>query len=161
MVSVRLAAPSSVGGSTYRCNEQRNRQIEDILQGGSGRNKPAAEQRDPLTAMARRLRAGSRNERLMAAYDIGQLGDPEGVPVVVPALADQEPEVRRVALRSLRHLAAQRLPQAADIAPLFNENDFLIALPQQKAFAQLGIRQTGRTVLHNYKTNINPWFALP
>ena len=74
--------------------------------------------------MAERLRTGAANERLMAAYDIGQLGDPRGVQVVVPALADQDPGVRRVALRSLRHLAEKRRPTPADILPLFQEKIF-------------------------------------
>ena len=121
-------------------NEQRNQQLNDMLAGGSGRKKP--EEKDPLTAMARRLRTGATDERLMAAYDIGQLGDPDGVPVVVPALADPEPQARRVALRSLRHLAEKRRPQANDITPLFEEKDFLIRVTAAKAFAQLGIQQT-------------------
>jgi HEAT repeat protein len=130
-------------------SEQRNQEINALLNGEpSPRTKKNSE--DPLEAMASRLRTGAANERLMAAYDIGQLGDPRGVPVVVPALADQDPGVRRVALRSLRHLAEKRRPTPADIIPLFKEKDFLVRATAARAFAQLNIDDPDGVLLAQY-----------
>ena len=67
-------------------NEQRNREINAILNGepaAKGTNKS----QDLPDALAARMRTGAASERLMAAYDIGELVT--AVPLVVPALADQ------------------------------------------------------------------------
>ena len=60
--------------------EKRNQQLQDMLNGSSGRSTPSPSNTDPqqakVDAMAARLRSGNTTERMAAVYDLGQLGDP-------------------------------------------------------------------------------------
>ncbi|NOY75023.1 MAG: HEAT repeat domain-containing protein, partial [Kiritimatiellaeota bacterium] len=58
------------------------------------------------------------DERIAAAYDLGRLDDVKAVPSLLAALNDSDPDVVRVAGRSLMKLYPKRHPDDSELIPL-------------------------------------------
>ncbi|MFH0911742.1 MAG: HEAT repeat domain-containing protein, partial [Planctomycetota bacterium] len=114
-------------GEIAHLSAQRNRRMEDILEEMD--EAPTRGSAPPLTqieAMVQRLRSPNPQERLDAAYDLGNLGNADALNPLLNALADPDPTVRKVAARSLVELAPKGRPDMNRLYALLSHEDFLV-----------------------------------
>ncbi|MFH0911014.1 MAG: HEAT repeat domain-containing protein, partial [Planctomycetota bacterium] len=114
-------------GEIAHLSAQRNRRMENILEGmdeaaGGGSAPPLTE----LEAMLQRLRSRNPQERMDAAYDLGNLGSAEALSPLVNVLTDPDPTVRKVAARSLVELSPKGRPDMNRLYALLSHEDFLV-----------------------------------
>ncbi|MBN1257461.1 MAG: protein kinase [Planctomycetes bacterium] len=89
----------------HQANAKRNQQIEDIINGTGNNSTQPREEVNPVTAMVRNLSSNDETLRMAAAYDLGELGDPEAIKPLVMRLTDPIAGVRRCAAVALLKLA--------------------------------------------------------
>lgn len=111
-----------------KMNADRNRQISRYLDDEGdwdGKKKEKTPKpKTPLEAMVEKLNGPDASERMGAAFDLGQLGDPAAVPELEKRLSSQEDKnVRRIVIRSLLALAAKKKPDPQKVFAMLKSDD--------------------------------------
>jgi HEAT repeat protein/predicted Ser/Thr protein kinase len=119
----------SKAGEVVKLNADHQKELMDIMDYDV---KPEKKEITPLEAMIAKLNGNEPDNRLAAAYDLGQLGDGKAVPELVKHLTDSDSRVRGVAARSIVQLSSAARPSMAEIRKLLGHEDILIR--EQAAF---------------------------
>ena len=141
------AIGSNAAASVANLNRQvadRNRQMmamAEAEENGESAENAVKPKVDPAKAVGAHLRSQVLDERLTAAYDLGQIAGPGAVAPLTAALSDTDGGVRRVAARSLVLVATKDPVPWAPIADLLDNADAGIRADAARALGGLEAKE--------------------
>ena len=118
-----VAKAVTKAGEVVKLNADHQKELMDMMDDGV---KTEKKEITPLEAMISKLNGNEPENRLAAAYDLGQLGDGKAVPELVRHLTDTDSRVRGVAARSIVQLSSEARPNMGEIRNLLGSEDMLV-----------------------------------